>query len=561
MVEKQSRLRTKLLERNQVLAQQASESQQREADAKVTKNGFGPSESSLLSAPVPVSDTGLTGSELVLSPDEPQGESDLEARFAKIREDFPDYPWEQSSEENEEMSVVENMDEEIESETDETEEIIFLREEPLVGNVSSPEEEDKILDSIVGDSEKLLFYDISKKPLLTKEQEQEMTRKIAATEGPTKQALMHEFANHNYRLVAKIAKRYLNRGLTFNELFQEGSIGMMKAIEKFDPDKGFKFSTYGTWWIRQAITRAIADQSRTIRVPVHMSDKISHYRRVVNKLQGELGREPHDEELAVAMDLNISQIETIRRASLIPYSLNKKVDHNEDGDELGELLPAINIEETEVTAMRSLLTQEVDDMLSALTERERKVIQMRYGLINGNLMTLQEVGDVFSVSRERIRQIEKDALKKLRQPQHKARLDENAAPKKRILQIVDDESQYRDLAETVIADLADVNKLEKLRRESAVKVQKKPKQTGESKGDKEQKSLLTKREQEIFDLLAQGYNQKEIASKLGISLNTVSVHIFGNEKQGNGLKRKLKMGSFNELVMEAQKQYKKSVGK
>ena len=267
------------------------------------------------------------------------------------------------------------------------------------------------------DPVRMYLKEIGKVPLLTNQEEQELAERINAGDESAKKKL----AESNLRLVVSIAKRYTGRGMMFLDLIQEGNIGLLKAVEKFDYSKGFKFSTYATLWIRQAITRAIADQSRTIRIPVHMVETINKLVRIQRKLLQELGREPSPEEIAEEMDLPVDRVREIMKISQEPVSLETPIGE-EDDSHLGEFIQDDNALAPADAAAFTLLKEELNAVLATLTERERKVLSLRFGLEDGHAKTLEEVGKEFNVTRERIRQIEAKALRKLRHPNKSKRL-------------------------------------------------------------------------------------------------------------------------------------------
>ena len=269
------------------------------------------------------------------------------------------------------------------------------------------------LDDISDDSVRLYLREIGKIPLLSSDEEMELARRIVEGDKRAKDKM----AEANMRLVVSIAKRYSGRGLDFLDLIQEGNTGLLRAVEKFDPDKGFKFSTYATWWIRQAITRAIADQARTIRIPVHMIETINKLVRTQRRLTQELNREPTMEELSKEMDMEPEKIEYINKIRQETSSLDAGI--GRDGDEedsvLGDFIEDEDTISPEESATNQLLKEKVAEVLSSLSDREQKIVRMRFGLDNGGKShTLEEVGQQFAVTRERIRQIEAKALAKLR---------------------------------------------------------------------------------------------------------------------------------------------------
>jgi RNA polymerase primary sigma factor len=263
--------------------------------------------------------------------------------------------------------------------------------------------------NFINDPVRLYLREIAETPLLTHNQEIDLAKRV---EDNDLQAVQ-QFVRANLRLVVSIAKRYVNRGLTLLDLIQEGNIGLMRAVQKYDWRKGFRFSTYATWWIRQAITRAIADQSRTIRLPVHMGDSISRYRKTLNQLAQMLGRQPTPEEVAEAMEVAPEKIHQIVQAAQRTISLETPIG-NEDDTSLGDLI-ADEVSETPYeAASESMLKRDVSAALDTLSARERLVLQLRFGLGQGHQHTLAEVGEQLQISRERVRQIENEALQKLR---------------------------------------------------------------------------------------------------------------------------------------------------
>lgn len=272
-------------------------------------------------------------------------------------------------------------------------------------------------DLTINDPVRMYLKEIGQIKLLTMEEELELADRIGEGDELAKATL----AEANLRLVVSIAKRYVGRGMLFLDLIQEGNIGLMKAVEKFDVTKGYKFSTYATWWIRQAITRAIADQARTIRVPVHMVETINKLARVQRQLTLELNREPSEEELSEKMNISVDKIREIYKISQEPVSLETPIGE-EDDSHLGDFIKDERNMSPEEYATNEILKDEISDVLLTLTEREEKVIKLRFGLEDGKSRTLEEVGQMFGVTRERIRQIEAKALRKLRHPSRSRKL-------------------------------------------------------------------------------------------------------------------------------------------
>ncbi len=269
----------------------------------------------------------------------------------------------------------------------------------------------------VEDHVKMYLKEIGKVPLLTSEEELEIAKRLAEGDEEAKQRL----SEANLRLVVSIAKRYVGRGMLFLDLIQEGNLGLIKAVEKFDYTKGFKFSTYATWWIRQAITRAIADQARTIRIPVHMVETINKLMRVQRQLIQDLGREPQIEEIAKGMNMSVEKVREIMKVAQEPVSLETPIGEEEDSH-LGDFIPDDDAPPPADAAAFILLKEQLKDVLHTLTPREEKVLKLRFGLEDGRARTLEEVGKEFNVTRERIRQIEAKALRKLRHPSRSKKL-------------------------------------------------------------------------------------------------------------------------------------------
>ncbi|MDD2971413.1 MAG: RNA polymerase sigma factor RpoD [Lachnospiraceae bacterium] len=269
----------------------------------------------------------------------------------------------------------------------------------------------------IEDPVRMYLKEIGKVPLLTAEEEIDLAKRLELGDEEAKKRL----AEANLRLVVSIAKRYVGRGMLFLDLIQEGNLGLIKAVEKFDYRKGFKFSTYATWWIRQAITRAIADQARTIRIPVHMVETINKLIRVSRQLLQELGREPLPEEIAKEMNLPVERVREILKISQEPVSLETPIGEEEDSH-LGDFIQDDNVPVPADAAAFTLLKEQLVEVLGTLTEREQKVLRLRFGLDDGRARTLEEVGKEFNVTRERIRQIEAKALRKLRHPSRSRKL-------------------------------------------------------------------------------------------------------------------------------------------
>ena len=269
----------------------------------------------------------------------------------------------------------------------------------------------------IEDPVRMYLKEIGKVPLLSADEEVELAKRMEEGDAEAKKKL----AEANLRLVVSIAKRYVGRGMLFLDLIQEGNLGLIKAVEKFDYKKGYKFSTYATWWIRQAITRAIADQARTIRIPVHMVETINKFVRVQRQLLQELGREPYPEEIAEHMNMPVDRVREIQKISLEPVSLETPIGEEEDSH-LGDFIQDENVPVPAEAAAFTLLREQLEEVLGTLTEREQKVLKLRFGLEDGRSRTLEEVGREFEVTRERIRQIEAQALRKLRHPSRSRKL-------------------------------------------------------------------------------------------------------------------------------------------
>ena len=277
---------------------------------------------------------------------------------------------------------------------------------------------DDLADSFsTDDPVRMYLKEIGKVPLLTPEEEVALAERMAQGDEEAK----HRMTEANLRLVVSIAKRYVGRGMLFLDLIQEGNLGLIKAVEKFDHTKGYKFSTYATWWIRQAITRSIADQARTIRIPVHMVETINKTIRVSRQLLQELGHDPSAEEIAAEMDMPVEKVRDILKIAQEPVSLETPIGEEEDS-KLGDFLPDEDASEPSEAASFSLLREQLEEVLDTLAPREKKVLELRFGIVDGRTRTLEEVGKEFNVTRERIRQIEAKALRKLRHPSRSKKL-------------------------------------------------------------------------------------------------------------------------------------------
>ncbi|HIZ49324.1 MAG TPA: RNA polymerase sigma factor RpoD [Candidatus Gemmiger excrementavium] len=272
----------------------------------------------------------------------------------------------------------------------------------------------------IDDPVKVYLKEIGRVPLLTPEEEIDLALKIQAG-GPEGEKAKQRLSEANLRLVVSIAKRYVGRGMQFLDLIQEGNLGLIKAVEKFDHTKGFKFSTYATWWIRQAITRAIADQARTIRIPVHMVETINKVKKVSSQLLHEYGHDPSAEEIAERLEMSVDKVREIMRVAQEPVSLETPIGEEEDSH-LGDFIPDDDAPIPAEAASQTLLKEQLADVLKTLTPREEKVLRLRFGLEDGRPRTLEEVGKEFNVTRERIRQIEAKALRKLRHPSRSKKL-------------------------------------------------------------------------------------------------------------------------------------------
>jgi RNA polymerase primary sigma factor len=339
--------------------------------------------------------------------------------YSQIQEKLS--PFEQESEQMDEF--YEYLNEQGIEVINEMEDIGSREEEEMNPVLDSDEEEYDLHDLTVppgvkiNDPVRMYLKEIGRVPLLTADEEIELAKRIEQGDKAAKRRL----AEANLRLVVSIAKRYVGRGMLFLDLIQEGNMGLIKAVEKFDYRKGYKFSTYATWWIRQAITRAIADQARTIRIPVHMVETINKLIRVSRQLLQDLGREPTAEEIAAEMDLTPEKVREIQKIAQEPVSLETPIGE-EDDSHLGDFIEDQDALAPSDAAAYELLKEQLEDVLDTLTDREENVLRLRFGLDDGRTRTLEEVGKVFGVTRERIRQIEAKALRKLRHPSRSKRL-------------------------------------------------------------------------------------------------------------------------------------------
>lgn len=309
-------------------------------------------------------------------------------------------------------------------EQDETLAVVEPAETPA-DDVETPKpsvEVDLIPDNVsIDDPVRMYLKEIGRVPLLTAEEERELAKRMESEDEEEHSEAQKQLAEANLRLVVSIAKRYAGRGMGFLDLIQEGNLGLIKAVEKFDYHKGYKFSTYATWWIRQAITRAIADQARTIRIPVHMVETINKLTRVSRNLLQKNGREPTDEEIAAEMEVEVARVREIKKISQEPVSLETPVGE-EDDSHLGDFIEDHDAPAPADAASFMLLKEQLEDVLGTLTQREKNVLRLRFGLEDGRARTLEEVGKSFNVTRERIRQIEAKALRKLRHPARSKKL-------------------------------------------------------------------------------------------------------------------------------------------
>lgn len=299
---------------------------------------------------------------------------------------------------------------------------VFLSDDEKVDDDPEHFEEEVSRGLSSDDPVRMYLREIGRIPLLTADQEIELARKIEQG-GPEGAIAKRRLTQANLRLVVSIAKKYVGRGMLFLDLIQEGNLGLIRAAEKFDHARGYKFSTYATWWIRQAITRAIADQARTIRIPVHMVETINKLKKVTRKLAQDKGRKPTEEEIALAMEVSITKLREIVKVAQEPISLETPIGKEEDS-RLGDFIEDREAETPASSVTQELLREDIIDVMASLSPRERDVLRLRFGLDDGRQRTLEEVGQLFGVTRERIRQIEAKALRKLRHPNRSRRLRE-----------------------------------------------------------------------------------------------------------------------------------------
>ncbi len=349
---------------------------------------------------------------------------DIEAIKERLLKENIDY------DEEDEVVYIEKVNIEDEEVVDEEAELEFTEEDEPADDLKEKEEKDADTKELkkeipiadikglnVDDPVKMYLKEIGKIPLLTAPEEVALAKRMEAGDNRAKKRL----AETNLRLVVSIAKRYVGRGMSFLDLIQEGNLGLMKAVDKFDYKRGFKFSTYATWWIRQAITRAIADQARTIRIPVHMVETINKLVRIERQLVQELGRDPSNEEIAKEMGIEVEKVREVRKIAQEPVSLETPIGEEEDSH-LGDFIEDDTAVAPDEAANFTMLREELNEILMTLNERERKVLELRFGLVDGTPRTLEEVGKEFNVTRERIRQIEAKALRKLKHPSRSQKL-------------------------------------------------------------------------------------------------------------------------------------------
>lgn len=350
-----------------------------------------------------------------------KGKKDGSLTYSEISEALGDIELDKEQIENV-YETLNQMGIDVNDENSKDDDVLFVKEEEEEEDEEEAGEEAVLDLSIpkgisIDDPVRMYLKEIGKIPLLSAEEEIDLAQKMEAGDEYSKKKLVEA----NLRLVVSIAKRYVGRGMLFLDLIQEGNLGLIKAVEKFDYTKGYKFSTYATWWIRQAITRAIADQARTIRIPVHMVETINKLIRVSRQLLQELGREPKPEELAKEMEIPEEKIREILKIAQEPVSLETPIGEEEDSH-LGDFIPDDDAPAPAEAAAYSLLKEQLEEVLSSLNEREQKVLKLRFGLEDGRARTLEEVGKEFDVTRERIRQIEAKALRKLRHPSRSKKL-------------------------------------------------------------------------------------------------------------------------------------------